>query len=447
MSASNTTTPRRAPQRKRNKQTTPSTKAVAYDAFQPLGTMIDSSNCLGGQQDTAAYPATDAQRAGPNAIPDNIGEHPIPEQAGQEDTPNAPSTKKKKKPRPKKEYGDENSAPLPIAPLDQSRLPVNQSPSAILSTPPKTAYAGPAFHASPAPSALPLPSFYSKSLPVASPVKDAPRELDESSSDSRPDSPTPGVGTAAQKPPYEREESPLDIFFKADREQKSRTMRPSQGPSTPVQSIPEAPRTHSTPRIHKSLLPGRPPNHSRRSTGQSSNGVFTLDIDSQSRSATPNSSPFAPPGRMPVAVRVDSAPSVLPTDDDAQRRASSQALKDLLFSSRPATSSGSSYSQSHSSGPTESSRSSPLSQRSPEVNRIAVDRTSPRPQARSGLRSVELPSGDTNDTIARRYLEGTLHMSEQSPRGAPRDNDTSVQTPELQDMERRLRGMLNLGGG
>ncbi|EGS20527.1 uncharacterized protein CTHT_0023600 [Thermochaetoides thermophila DSM 1495] len=102
-------------------------------------------------------------------------------------------------------------------------------------TPPNTApskpaaaqaFAGGTFHASPAPSSLPIPSFLSKALDSPS-VQAASRAGREPS--------PPATDTEAAPTPQHRvltaynahEESPLDIFFRADRAEKERARRAS----------------------------------------------------------------------------------------------------------------------------------------------------------------------------------------------------------------------------
>jgi hypothetical protein len=61
-------------------------------------------------------------------------------------------------------------------------------------TPAVAAYAGPTFHASPAPSALPIPSFFSKSVPESPSVRASEAQLQhDDSGSSGGDSPTPGT--------------------------------------------------------------------------------------------------------------------------------------------------------------------------------------------------------------------------------------------------------------
>ncbi|KAK0623064.1 hypothetical protein B0T14DRAFT_427290 [Immersiella caudata] len=113
------------------------------------------------------------------------------------------------------------------------------------------AFAGATFHASPAPSSLPIPSFLAKAL-------DSPG-LKETGRASQEPSPPP-TDSEAPTPKHRplvtdiaREESPLDVFFRADRAEKERARRASSanilatnpGPfSPPVQpTSPQEPRT------------------------------------------------------------------------------------------------------------------------------------------------------------------------------------------------------------
>ncbi len=89
-----------------------------------------------------------------------------------------------------------------------------------------TAFAGATFHASPAPSSLPIPSFFAKLMP------DSPGRRDSSNVGQEPsppasDSDVPTPRDQPSIPRATREESPLDIFFRADRAEKERARRAS----------------------------------------------------------------------------------------------------------------------------------------------------------------------------------------------------------------------------
>ncbi|KAF1998892.1 hypothetical protein P154DRAFT_240857 [Amniculicola lignicola CBS 123094] len=109
---------------------------------------------------------------------------------------------------------------IPQASLTDSELGPND-PTA---TPAKAhgAYAGPTFHASPAPSALPIPKFLSRSVPAKTMARPAspPEEASDSASPNSPSPPSPSRAPIAV--PTRSHESPLDLLFKAHREEKAR---------------------------------------------------------------------------------------------------------------------------------------------------------------------------------------------------------------------------------
>ncbi|AEO69356.1 uncharacterized protein THITE_2119660 [Thermothielavioides terrestris NRRL 8126] len=116
------------------------------------------------------------------------------------------------------------------------------------------AFAGATFHASPAPSSLPIPSFLSKALdsPSAKDTDRVTREPSPPATDS--EAPTPQHRILTDD--VTRRESPLDIFFRADRAEKERARRASSanilGPSHPFFSPPAQIRSPAEPKT----LPG-----------------------------------------------------------------------------------------------------------------------------------------------------------------------------------------------
>lgn len=93
------------------------------------------------------------------------------------------------------------------------------------STPPVQAYAGPTFHASPAPSALPIPRLFSTSVPVGGKTTNMKATVQDPSlgppSNESDDSLTMRNAIQVDEGTV-REASPLDIFFNADRAEKMR---------------------------------------------------------------------------------------------------------------------------------------------------------------------------------------------------------------------------------
>ncbi|KAH0559793.1 hypothetical protein GP486_003696 [Trichoglossum hirsutum] len=243
--------------------------------------------------------------------------------------------KKRTKVRPK----DVQTSPSPIPPNDSTTPPLAGparntplTPGKSSNTPSKTAYAGPTFHASPAPSALPLPNFFSRSLPPSGSSLQAMLEedgSDDSDTSSSQDSPPAPVERQI------REESPLDIFFRADKEEKARARRSDvdlgqfDSPGSNVAQIgsPSYLRSHSSP---FSSGPGR---------DSTTPEIFAMDSDGGLNSRKPYGSAFSTPYNERInTIRANTAPSSIMTQglsDEEQRKAKTQALKDLLFSPQP----------------------------------------------------------------------------------------------------------------
>ncbi|KAJ9642874.1 hypothetical protein H2199_004395 [Coniosporium tulheliwenetii] len=257
--------------------------------------------------------------------------------------PSSSRTKKQHPRRPKDESlaiatpstTDGRSSPLKDA--HRQSQSGSRRPSATPARRPE--YAGPTFHASPAPSALPIPKFFSKSVPTSSSQKDPQSQVESESdtSDKSQSPPSSDVAPARPEPPP-REESPLDIFFKADREEKAKRLG-SNGFFTP--SARPAPMVFSSepPRPSISIVPGRDQrHHSRHSSTHSGKGMFMMELDGSGTEADLNgflSKPYSS-SRLPSS-RSTTAPSSVPyTSTVSQdKEATAQALKDMLFSMQP----------------------------------------------------------------------------------------------------------------
>ncbi|KAI9772889.1 MAG: hypothetical protein M1840_008771 [Geoglossum simile] len=220
-----------------------------------------------------------------------------------------------------------------VPPLTGPARSTPLTPSKGSNTPSRAAYAGPTFHASPAPSALPLPSFFSKSLPHSGNSLQA--MLEREGSDKSDASSSRGT----PPPPVERqitEESPLDIFFRADKEEKARARRnnaglgqfDSPGSTTAQLGSPSYLRSPSTP-----LFNGPP------SRDTATPEIFAMDSDSGSSSRKPYGPAFSTPyserintirSNRPPSSNSMAAQSPSPSDEELLK-AKTQALKDLLF--------------------------------------------------------------------------------------------------------------------
>jgi hypothetical protein len=227
-------------------------------------------------------------------------------------TPNTDGASKNKKRRPRKPK-DKNSPDRLNATASDSATsrpspvpsPTRQTTPTKVATTPGKAYAGPTFHHSPAPSSLPVPKFFSKSVPSRRTAGlQAMMEEDDSATTDESQASSPAL------------DNPLELLFKAHREEKARFSRQSTDSSD----------SDSTPDLF-----GR--------------DIFGMDPESPIRtvSNTPRSS-IARPGVERYATdpmfSMDSLNASLPSSpvqstprhrDDAERLAKSAALRQLLF--------------------------------------------------------------------------------------------------------------------
>ncbi|KKY18589.1 putative proteophosphoglycan 5 [Diplodia seriata] len=204
----------------------------------------------------------------------------------------------------------------------QGGSPPKQNGMLAAATPAKdSAYAGPAFHASPAASSLPMPKFFSKSVPANNAPATMQTRLEQESDSS-------GTSEKSESPPLagatpvnrilarpQAEQSPLDLFFKADREEKARKASLLSTATPPG----------------KSPAPANARNHMRHASNNNKHGMFNMEMDSGAAIMPKASSP-SPAHRM-SATRTTSAPSDVPRA--AQESESyPQALKDLFSASK-----------------------------------------------------------------------------------------------------------------
>jgi hypothetical protein len=218
-------------------------------------------------------------------------------------------------------------------PLTNAQSAGMSSSAKPINTPSTAAYAGPTFHASPAPSALPIPSFYSKSVPESPGVKGLKglKTLKDASSSG--ESPPPPAPTFSNYQ-FQREESPLDFFFKADREEKARARSANSTHATggPFQPPSESPRTSQTPPAPNSQNRARQAHANRISAS----GMFSMELDGPSSPGTP----YGPAFSTPYSERINAArPATVATRSLEQTSQNSQqsidrseALKAYLFS-------------------------------------------------------------------------------------------------------------------
>jgi len=288
-----------------------------------------------------------------------------------------------------------------------------------ISTPSAAAYAGPTFHASPAPSALPIPSFYSKSVPDSPGVKGLQTEKDGASS-SGVDSPTPPPAKVATIQP-QREESPLEPLFKADREEKARARSASSFYGTPSGSGPFPPPSDSPLNEYDSPSNGSQIRaRGKHFSGGSKSALFAMELDGTNSPGKPYGPAFSTTYNERINAARSSAPSLhsqlQKSQVHQQSTERSEALKAYLFSTQtrspPATRSDdfsnlmgsptdqatsgnascnatNTYGAQCSVGPP----SRPLQNSFPYINDTASSRHSPRGGSRSsGLRQEVTPT-------------------------------------------------------
>lgn len=225
-----------------------------------------------------------------------------------------------------------SSRPITIQPRNENQ---NQ-----FATPAKQAYAGPTFHASPAPSSLPMPKFFSKSLPShASPAAAAiEQSLGEPLDRSIPPSPGPAVDQSPSRAPVHRESSPLDLLFNAHRAEQER-----QKAGTGTDASIRSPRSglgfrppvlgYDARSSEQGAQPSGTQNIARDGVQRvSGKEMFMMDVDgsnAQQDRETYNTPSFEQRLRA-LQAQGPSKSSRAPAMDDEQRLAKSLALKQLL---------------------------------------------------------------------------------------------------------------------
>ncbi|KAI1638814.1 hypothetical protein F4809DRAFT_217565 [Biscogniauxia mediterranea] len=192
-------------------------------------------------------------------------------------------------------------------------------------------FAGSTFHASPAPSALPIPSFLgvaSATSPKTRPKPSPSQDLSPPTTDSDEDS------QSGEVPVKRHDESPLEFFFRADRAEKARTRRASSAnggasPEAPFSPPHESPQGCNTFPRTTLAHPVRRPLYAQQNA---SPGISTNELD-----GTPGQ-PLGPAFSTPYQERIKAARSnqgSAPTTPSAARDHhlnSSEALKRYLFS-------------------------------------------------------------------------------------------------------------------
>lgn len=311
------------------------------------------------------------------------------------------------------------SRPLPMG---------NQSP-VTHATPIKAAYAGPTFHQSPAASSLPVPKFFSKSVPAPGPDAGFQARLDKETS--KPASPSLVEG-ATPAPPLSRERSPLDIFFDKDREEKSK--RPGSSALRDVQNVDNTDQPRSF--IHQENSPLA--QNRKISPPDTTKGLFDLELDA-SQSPVPNRS-----ARPSPAPRMASAPNGMPTQNQHEAARATHDLKALLFQSAGLTTPQRPAQQTQDPSFTYGNRNL-----SPMFQAARHDSPTHQPQGQQAwhpqYQQQQSPFLTRNNPPA--FSHGPLPQSPNfyNQRGAPGAQPAQTDSPDVRDMEAKLRGILKLG--
>lgn len=187
------------------------------------------------------------------------------------------------------------------------------TPNRPIETPVK-AYAGPTFHASPAASSLPIPKFLSRSVPNVDKTSSLKSLMEQETIDTTSESDNSPFLENSQltQDRQAREDSPLDIFFQADRDAKAKAQVGSPAGSNGL----------------RSELQNDVRRRSRQPTDSSLGGMFPLEMDGaapENPDHTNNNEPVTP------------APKTLAEAEygDEQRKAQTLELKKLLYSPMP----------------------------------------------------------------------------------------------------------------
>ncbi|KAL5425120.1 hypothetical protein PMIN04_002783 [Paraphaeosphaeria minitans] len=209
--------------------------------------------------------------------------------------------------QPKKHTRSQPSADRVFSPNGVPHADTEGAPSHSVATPAKTqgAYAGPTFHASPAPSALPIPKFLSKSVPPKThtgPPTPPPEEGSDSGSSL---SPSPSRGAPIPIPSRSAQNSPLDLLFKADRAERARNVNYSVSSA----SFPNVPPG------------GGRPQHLKHDSFGSLNAPFPIELEASIQHA------HSPPAGNHRSV---TAPSKIPQTEANAQSKESDPIQDLM---------------------------------------------------------------------------------------------------------------------
>lgn len=244
----------------------------------------------------------------------------------------------------------------------------------LLATPAKEqAYAGPTFQASPAPSSLPVPKFFSRSVPNVAAQSLAARMEGERTPEKEDSSPEPDV-VSPHHSLRGGQQSPLDLFFNADKLEKEKS-RSSSSLSPEMAARPPPPPTE--PRKVQQLQSNPFLQEMDGQNGDSHSPNAVTHNKQHLRRARPTSSPHM---EDPMS------------NGDSEREAHTRALKELLFNNVNGTTQQ----------PTNLPQASPRAQSIPRAPDTAFETPSPFQRSASGP-STPAPSLDQQNHYSLHY--------------------------------------------
>ncbi|TGJ87407.1 hypothetical protein E0Z10_g1362 [Xylaria hypoxylon] len=249
-------------------QFVPTPKSTPSRRRPPTGRNRNSSQKVyASENDLPSYKPSDA-------VSPSTPQKPAP---GRTAAPQTQSTNQKQRNKGNKSRSTKNGVTSPGHRLD------GESPSLQPLESSAPIFAGSTFHASPAPSALPLPSFLGLSNTDSPAVK---AKTPGSAQESYPPETDSDDGSPVDEPVPRNGESPLEFFFRADRAEKARVRRASSANTDAVPTAAFSPLQDSSrkecntiPRAvaHNSL---RRPAFTERNT---SPGIPARELDGSSR--------------------------------------------------------------------------------------------------------------------------------------------------------------------
>ncbi|GAB7362344.1 hypothetical protein MBLNU230_g2670t1 [Neophaeotheca triangularis] len=200
----------------------------------------------------------------------------------------------------------------------KNNRPASMGGSMLPTTPAKEqAYAGPTFQASPAASSLPMPKFFSKSVPNAAPQGTQPSLAGRMEGEKTPEQKV-SPGPDHVSPSGVQQQSPLDMFFKADKAEKDRKRSQAGGMLSPENATRAPPATEP-----------------RNPFAQNGRSVFLSELDGDSDNA-PSPKTVGPKETRPSQSRAQSSPGQVPQVDGArnieeEKEAMTRSLKAMLM--------------------------------------------------------------------------------------------------------------------